>query len=288
MGLLLLESLLLLGYFALFHPGNQEVLRWGKNPTILHKVSRPPRPTFSPLWRLQLLVKSNLPSGQEQVCDLPFVFFSDPELTPILAGTLVAACYGCEQNRDVVQQELSMEMLLTLLRSCRQELQRSRPAPLLLDSQMADAPGRGNHAAEYRRPPGDLPSRSNGRGAQAAPARAVSASNARISRLRNHRDGRLRTCDDWALKHNLPASGVASSFMLHSRLPSILIDKAEEFFLAGIPKEPAWTDATGAAEIYPNWYMSHPSGASACCFWYHQEIARERSSPQLRKQQAET
>ncbi|XVE56865.1 hypothetical protein DITRI_Ditri04bG0044600 [Diplodiscus trichospermus] len=39
-GLLLLESLLLLGYFALFHPGNQAVLRWGKSPTILHKVSQ--------------------------------------------------------------------------------------------------------------------------------------------------------------------------------------------------------------------------------------------------------
>lgn len=38
-GLLLLESLLLLGYFSLFHPGNQAVLRWGKGPTIIHKVS---------------------------------------------------------------------------------------------------------------------------------------------------------------------------------------------------------------------------------------------------------
>lgn len=38
-GLLLLESLLLLSYFSLFHPGNQAVLRWGKSPTIIHKVS---------------------------------------------------------------------------------------------------------------------------------------------------------------------------------------------------------------------------------------------------------
>lgn len=38
-GLLLLESLLLLGYFSLFHYENQAVLRWGKSPTILHKVS---------------------------------------------------------------------------------------------------------------------------------------------------------------------------------------------------------------------------------------------------------
>ncbi|KAH7851799.1 hypothetical protein Vadar_016608 [Vaccinium darrowii] len=89
-GLLLLESLSLLGYFALFHPENQSVLRWGKSPTILHKV-----------------------------CDLPFVFFSDPELMPILAGTLVAACFSCEQNKGVVQQELSTDMLISLLRSCR-------------------------------------------------------------------------------------------------------------------------------------------------------------------------
>lgn len=39
-GLLLLESLLLLGYFSLFHAGNQAVLRWGKSPTILHKVNK--------------------------------------------------------------------------------------------------------------------------------------------------------------------------------------------------------------------------------------------------------
>lgn len=37
-GLLLFESLLLLSYFSLFHYENQAVLRWGKSPTILHKV----------------------------------------------------------------------------------------------------------------------------------------------------------------------------------------------------------------------------------------------------------
>ncbi|GMH31548.1 hypothetical protein Nepgr_033392 [Nepenthes gracilis] len=89
-GLLLFESLLILGYFSLFHSGNQAVLRWGKGPTILHKL-----------------------------CDLPFVFFSDLELMPVLAGTLVAACFQCEQNKGVVQQELSTEMLLSLIRSCK-------------------------------------------------------------------------------------------------------------------------------------------------------------------------
>lgn len=56
-----------------------------------------------------------------QICDLPFAFFSDPLLMPALVGTLLAVCYGSEQNRDVVREELSMEMLLSLLKSSRTE-----------------------------------------------------------------------------------------------------------------------------------------------------------------------
>ncbi|KAL9672141.1 hypothetical protein QQ045_028389 [Rhodiola kirilowii] len=61
-GLLLIESLSLLGHFALFHPENQAVLRWGKSPTILHK------------------------------------------------------------NKVIVQLELSMDMVISLLRSCKNGL----------------------------------------------------------------------------------------------------------------------------------------------------------------------
>lgn len=53
------------------------------------------------------------------MCNLPFVFFSDSKLTPILIGTLLAICYGNEINRDVVQQQLSMEILLTFLKSSK-------------------------------------------------------------------------------------------------------------------------------------------------------------------------
>lgn len=56
------------------------------------------------------------------MCDLPFAFFSDPKLTPILIGTLLAVCYGSEINRDVVQQELSMDMLLAFLKSLKMGL----------------------------------------------------------------------------------------------------------------------------------------------------------------------
>lgn len=207
-GLLLLESLLLLGYFALFHPGNQAVLRWGKSPTILHKV-----------------------------CDLPFVFFSDPELMPILAGTLVASCYGCEQSKGVVQQELSMEMLLSLLKSCKLGLVNLQSEPAAANT-TAEDPYDGNQLVpESRKLQGDLPIRSNrilrntrvvlGKG-------GFQGSNARVVKVRSQRDHKgTKTCDDWAIKHNLPASEASFGFMLHSRFPISFMDKAEEFFSVG-------------------------------------------------------
>jgi hypothetical protein len=57
-----------------------------------------------------------------QICDLPFAFFSNPSLMPVLVGTLLAVCYESEQNRDVIQEEISVEMLLSLLKTSRKEL----------------------------------------------------------------------------------------------------------------------------------------------------------------------
>lgn len=202
-GLLLLESLLLVGYFALFHPGNQAVLRWGNSPTILHKV-----------------------------CDLPFAFFSDPELTPILAGTLVAACYGCDQNRGVVQQELSTEMLLSLIKSCRQGLLSVQPDSLPQDGAAANDPSDGNQTVpEARKPQSEIPLRSSRRASRTLLVKGSvsSSSSSRISKTKTHK---TKTCDEWALKHNLLASEASSTFMLHRRFPSSFLDKAEEFFSA--------------------------------------------------------
>ncbi|XP_028552604.1 uncharacterized protein LOC110098123 isoform X2 [Dendrobium catenatum] len=206
-GFLLLESLLLLGYFSLFHAGNQAVLRWGKTPTILHKI-----------------------------CDLPFVFFSDPELTPILASTFVAACYGCEQNRGVIQQELSMEMLLTLLRSCKQSLLTSQFDNSPLDTDRSDSI---LSAPEAKKIHGDGSSKPNRKGVRNLLSRGGSAGS-RVMKYRVQRDNReTKTCDEWAWKHNLPASEASSTFMLHRRFPGSFLDKAEEFFASGTSDFPA-------------------------------------------------
>ncbi|XP_039146295.1 uncharacterized protein LOC120283651 [Dioscorea cayenensis subsp. rotundata] len=209
-GLLLLESLLLLGYFALFHPENQAVLRWGKSPTILHKV-----------------------------CDLPFVFFSDPELTPILAGTLIAACYGCDQNRGVVQQELSIDMLLSLLKSCRQGLlslhSDSSPPDNSVPNDQSDVNSQLVLEAKKTQQV-DLSIRSNRRNNRVLGRGGVSSGSTRGVKVKTQRDNNRgsKTCDEWAQKHSLPASEASSTFMLHRRLPSSFLDKAEEFFSAAI------------------------------------------------------
>uniref|UniRef100_A0A0A8YXF7 Uncharacterized protein n=1 Tax=Arundo donax TaxID=35708 RepID=A0A0A8YXF7_ARUDO len=189
-GLLLLESLLLLGYFSLFHAENQAVLRWGKSPTILHKV-----------------------------CDLPFVFFSDPELMPILAAALIAVCYGCDQNRSVIQQEISTDMLRSLLKSC----QTSALTPS--ESLAVDGSGTNNSCENSQ---GDILIRSSRRSGRPVVGKGVSAG-IRFNRNKVQKDGRgLRGTDDGPLKQ---IAGEASSiFMLHRRIPASFMERAEEFF----------------------------------------------------------
>ncbi|KAF4352596.1 hypothetical protein F8388_016293 [Cannabis sativa] len=208
-GMLLLESLSLLGHFALFHPGNQAVLRWGKTPTILHKI-----------------------------CDLPFVFFSDPELMPIIASTLVAACYGCDQNKGVVQQEISTEMLLPLLESCRKML------ALRYNSNSDHCPANESSdsqpSIEHKKFQVDVPPRSvrhNSRNTRIFGKLNGSGNSTRNGKLRNHRDCKVtKNLEEVALKPNMSALET-SSMMLHYRLPLSFINRAERFFSSGAANE---------------------------------------------------
>ncbi|CAI0560428.1 unnamed protein product [Linum tenue] len=201
-GLLLLESLLLIGYFALFHPENQAVLRWGKSPTILHKV-----------------------------CDLPFAFFSDPELMPVLAGTLVAACYGCQQNKSLVQQEMCVDMLLSLIRSCN-----GKPNATTDNHPPAeDCSESSNH--DFKSSPGgyDNPLKSSrnhvvrprpSRYSLGGRSSVVSASSIRTGKLR--RAG--KTGEEMGLKPQSLGAPPEASTMLHCRFSTAFINKAEDFF----------------------------------------------------------
>uniref|UniRef100_A0A6N2N2F9 S phase cyclin A-associated protein in the endoplasmic reticulum N-terminal domain-containing protein n=1 Tax=Salix viminalis TaxID=40686 RepID=A0A6N2N2F9_SALVM len=208
-GFLLLECLSLLGYFALFHTENQAVLRWGKSPTILHKI-----------------------------CDLPFVFFSDTELIPVLAGALVAACYGCEQNKCVVQQELSMDMLVSLLRSCRNVLPEMRSNPIVENLPTEDANESNQQISELKRSSqGDILQRSNrynSRSLRVSMGKTGTfGNNIRGGKMRCQRDGKTtKTSEEMALKYNPVAP--QTSMMLHCRFPGSFMDRAEQFFTAGM------------------------------------------------------
>uniref|UniRef100_A0A8D8UE84 S phase cyclin A-associated protein in the endoplasmic reticulum n=1 Tax=Cacopsylla melanoneura TaxID=428564 RepID=A0A8D8UE84_9HEMI len=72
----------LVGYFAVNNHDNQLILQSGFTPTVLR-----------------------------QLCSLPFSYFSQPELTRILFPTLLACCHGNQENRKILDQELSYEML---------------------------------------------------------------------------------------------------------------------------------------------------------------------------------
>lgn len=79
---LLHEVVLCVGYFTVLNPENQVVIQSGQSPTVL-----------------------------QQMCSLPFQYFSDPRLTAILFPTLIACCYVNKSNTVILEQELSCALL---------------------------------------------------------------------------------------------------------------------------------------------------------------------------------
>lgn len=168
------------------------------------------------------------------MCDLPFIFFSDPELMPILAGTLVAACFGCDQNKDVVQQELSTDMLLSLLRSCKNGLPAFCPRLAIESRPMDEVTESIPLGPELKKLQGDISQRSNRYNSRSnrAPGKGGGPGNsARTLKMRNTRDFRpSKSYEEKSSKHNLSTSEAPCNLMLHSRFPESFINKAEQFF----------------------------------------------------------
>lgn len=163
------------------------------------------------------------------------MFFSDPDLMPILAGTLVAACFGCEQNKGVVQQELSVDMLLSLLTSCKNSLptiQSNR------DKSPTDDCGECNQlvpeSKKFQVETPLKPGRYNARSARVSSGKGSSSVNSsRIAKIRNQRESKAtKGFEDYTLKRNQHTSEISSILMLHGRFPRSFIDKAEHFFSA--------------------------------------------------------
>lgn len=77
---LLDQTVLFIGAFALLSPSNQDMLCWGRAPTLMQRLP-----------------------------DLPFEYYSDSRKIAVLFPTLVAVAFGHGTNRALIANELSLE-----------------------------------------------------------------------------------------------------------------------------------------------------------------------------------
>ncbi|XP_048112172.1 S phase cyclin A-associated protein in the endoplasmic reticulum isoform X4 [Alosa alosa] len=86
---LLHEVIICVGYFTVNHPDNQVMVQSGRQPSVLQKL-----------------------------CQLPFQYFSHPRLIKVLFPSLICACYNNQQNKVILQQEMSCVLLATFVQDC--------------------------------------------------------------------------------------------------------------------------------------------------------------------------
>ncbi|RWS16308.1 S phase cyclin A-associated protein in the endoplasmic reticulum-like protein, partial [Dinothrombium tinctorium] len=80
------EVILLIGYFTVLNFDNQNAIQSGHRATIV-----------------------------QQLCSLPFEYFSNPCLSRILFPTLISCCFNNEENKAVLKQEMSTLMLSSFI-----------------------------------------------------------------------------------------------------------------------------------------------------------------------------
>ncbi|ELK27600.1 S phase cyclin A-associated protein in the endoplasmic reticulum, partial [Myotis davidii] len=69
----------------------------------------------------QVIVQSGRhPTVLQQLCQLPFRYFSDPRLVKVLFPSLIAACYNNGQNKVILEQEMSCVLLAAFIQDFAQ------------------------------------------------------------------------------------------------------------------------------------------------------------------------
>ncbi|BFZ01533.1 hypothetical protein BsWGS_04572 [Bradybaena similaris] len=97
---LLHEVVLCVGYFSVLHSDNQVIIQSGQPPTVL-----------------------------QQLCSLPFQYFSDPRLVAVLFPTLICCCYKNCSNRNILEQELNCTLLSNFIEEKQMEQHQSKLLP---------------------------------------------------------------------------------------------------------------------------------------------------------------
>lgn len=106
---LLDQTVLFIGLFALLSSSNQDMLCWGRAPTLMQRLP-----------------------------DLPFEYYSAPEKVAVLFPTLVAVSFGHVTNRRIIANELSLETVLEFV-------SKERRARLNAEPTAAEAAGLAPH-----------------------------------------------------------------------------------------------------------------------------------------------
>lgn len=90
--ILLEKTIILIGYYARGSAERQQSLHYGSHPTPLQKL-----------------------------CNLPFKFFSLDSNKEILFPTLISICYNDIRNRNVIEDEISTQMLSEFIKERTEE-----------------------------------------------------------------------------------------------------------------------------------------------------------------------
>eukprot|EP00057_Strongylocentrotus_purpuratus_P011849 XP_011666323.1 PREDICTED: S phase cyclin A-associated protein in the endoplasmic reticulum [Strongylocentrotus purpuratus] len=97
---LLHEVVLIVGYITVLNLDNQILVQTGNTPTLL-----------------------------QQLCSLPFQYFSDPRLINVLFPTLISCCYDNAENKKILQQEMSCSLLMLFLEDRQRDQTKSKLLP---------------------------------------------------------------------------------------------------------------------------------------------------------------
>ena len=109
------KSLILMGYHALSCQKNQESLNWGTQTTALQRI-----------------------------CSLPFRFFSEEANKHVLFPTLIAVCYENKRNTSVVEQELSVDMIVEYIEKMMESRKNSEAQGKILPQERDDLDNKEN------------------------------------------------------------------------------------------------------------------------------------------------